>query len=412
MSRGRKAERAGLHIGCDFRTDDGFERGKQMYATGNPDRVWTSSPCDPFCTFHNINVKRYPAFARRNRRRRQEGMVMCERALWFCEQQILRRKRFAFEWSRRSQGWSAVPAMGEFLARYQDVLFWADCAGCRVDCRCPWSHELLSKEWSILTNSRELANALNLVCTHNFKHRVVEGSITRSTAYYPRPFVRRAIDAILLPEAWNNLLLELEAISTDLHLEGYTRADEEFCCTDVNFASLEGPSTIILVAMPIKDLDSPTAKVIRQVDAWLHHFHRNAGHPSRRAMEVIIRRRKVHSLIMDRVKAFSCPTCAELKTTEPVPPAAHNLPEAPWLVVGSDLCEWKHPDDDRDEKARIFVAVDECTRVPVAAIWKIQRLKETANITAEELLDIFLRSFEAIPREPGAEQSSRTAWLK
>ncbi len=134
-----------------------------MYATGNPDRVWTSSPCDPFCTFHNINVKRYPAFARRNRRRRQEGMVMCERALWFCEQQILRRKRFAFEWSRRSQGWSAVPAMGEFLARYQDVLFWADCAGCRVDCRCPWSHELLSKEWSILTNSRELADALNSV---------------------------------------------------------------------------------------------------------------------------------------------------------------------------------------------------------------------------------------------------------
>ncbi len=120
---------------------------------------------------------------------------------------------------------------------------------------------------SILTNGRELANALDLVCAHNFKHRVVEGSITRSTAYYPRPFVRRAIDAILLPEAWNNLLLELEAISTDLHLEGYTRADEEFCCTDVNFASLEEPSTIILVAMPTKDLDNPTAKVIRQVAA-------------------------------------------------------------------------------------------------------------------------------------------------
>ncbi len=135
-----------IRNGCDFRTDDGFERGKQMYATGNPDWVWTSSPRDPFCTFHNINVKRYPAFARRNRRRRQEGMVMCERALWFCEQQILRRKRFAFKLSRRSQGWSAVPAMGEFLARCQDVLFWADCAGCRVDCRCPWSHELLSKE--------------------------------------------------------------------------------------------------------------------------------------------------------------------------------------------------------------------------------------------------------------------------
>ena len=136
---------------------------------------------------------------------------MCERALWFCEQQILRRKRFAFEWSHQTQGWSAMPAMSEFLAHYQDVLFWAVCAGCCAECRSPWTHKLLCKEWSSLTNSRELANALNLVGAHDFKHRVVETSVTRTSANYPRPFIRKANDAILLPEACNNLLLELEA---------------------------------------------------------------------------------------------------------------------------------------------------------------------------------------------------------
>ena len=81
-------------------------------------------------------------------------------------------------------------------------------------------------------------------------------------------------------------------------------------------------------------------------------------------------------------------------------------------MVGSDLCEWKHPDDDRDEKARIFIAVDEYTRVPVAAIWKIQRLTETANMNDGSPTTGSRRSFEAIPREPGAEKSSRTAWLR
>ena len=121
---------------------------------------------------------------------------MCERALWFCEQQILRCQRFAFEWSCKTQGWSAVQAMGELLALYQDVLFWADDAGYRVDCRCPWTNELPFKDWFIFINSRELANALNLVCMHNFK----------------------LFDAILLPEAWNKVVFELEAISTDSRL--------------------------------------------------------------------------------------------------------------------------------------------------------------------------------------------------
>ncbi len=199
----------------------------------------------------------------------------------------------------------------------------------------------------------------------------------RQASQGPRPFVRKANVAILLPEAWNNLLLELEAISTDLHLHDYTRADDEFCCIDGNQASREEFFTIILVAMPTEDFDSPTAKVIRQVDAGVHHFHHNAGHPSRRARKRILRQRQVLSMIMDRVKVFSCPTGAELKTTEPVPPAAYNTSGISWellelsvLVVGSDLCEWNHPDDDRDERARVFIAVDEFICAPVSCYRK------------------------------------------
>ncbi len=28
----------------------------------------------------------------------------------------------------------------------------------------------------------------------------------------------------------------------------------------------------------------------------------------------------------------------------------HRVPEGPWLVGRSDLAEWAHPDDSRDEK--------------------------------------------------------------
>ena len=107
----------------------------------------------------------------------------------------------------------------------------------------------------------------------------------------------------------------------------------------------------VLVAMPRFEADQPlTSADKRKVDAWLHHFHRNSGHPGNSAMRKILQRRRVHPGILERLETYSCPTCAEMKLKEPLPPAAHKLPGGPWLVIGSDLCEWQHPDAARDEK--------------------------------------------------------------
>ena len=154
----------------------------------------------------------------------------------------------------------------------------------------------------------------------------------------------------------------------------------------------------ILVSLPVIAGETPSPQEAKKIDAWLHHFHRNSGHPTRRAMETILKRRRVHPAILERLALYRCPTCDELLLKEPTPPAAFGLPEAPWITVGSDMAEWKHPD--RKEKAKLFVAVDEFTRVPVVAVWATLPTSQSRNITSEELFDLFMERWVAYYRKP------------
>ena len=152
--------------------------------------------------------------------------MMCTRALHFCEQQLRAKRKFAFERSRTTGGWNEVPEMATFLATYQDELFWADVAGCRVGLRDPWTGELLGKAWSIVTNDQRLAKQLNLICLCDGPHKQVEGRNTRHTAYYPKLFLQRAVKVIIAPEEWAHILDELSKINFDYAEQGYTRHEE------------------------------------------------------------------------------------------------------------------------------------------------------------------------------------------
>ena len=132
------------------------------------------------------------------------------------------------------------------------------------------------------------------------------------------------------------------------------------------------------------------AKELRRLDADLPLFHRKVGHPTKRVMETILRRRRLYEVVFERLRLYRCPTYEELKTTEPVPPETHAVPECPWTIVGSNLAEWKHPDDARDERTRIFIAVDECPRICVAAVWCVHQAKTNRNITSKQLFALFL----------------------
>ncbi len=410
IARGGTAIRIGLPE-YDMLTDEGYAAAERSYAECAPETVWTSAPCDPWCSWHNINSKRFPGYARRQRRRKAEGDLMCYRALEFCRKQIARSKRFVFEWSRFTQGWSASQPMEQFLKEHFDILYWADVAGCCVDCRDPWTLDLLSKEWSLLTNCPQIVRKLNLRCNHDFKHNSVEGRNARSTAYYPQPLVVRAVDVILDPGSWACLLLELTQKSAELLEDGYTRELELEQDADANLVIYEEESAFAFVALPKIVGEKMTIKEQRLVDTWLHHFHKNSGHPTKKAMEILLRRRRVRPGILERLQDYRCPTCAELKTSEPRNPASHRVPEGPWLVVGSDLAEWAHPDESRDEKARLFFVVCEYTRVPIAAPWCIHRLKEHRNITSMELFEMFMERWVAYYRKPQLVRAdSEGAW--
>lgn len=72
-------------------------------------------------------------------------------------------------------------------------------------------------------------------------------------------------------------------------------------------------------------------------------------------MRALLEKKKVHRGILERLEHYQCPACAEMKVQEPRPPAATRRPDGPWMVIGSDMAEWTHPDLQRDE--RLFILV-------------------------------------------------------
>ncbi len=314
--------------------------------------------------------------------------MMCTHALQFLEQQLCAKRRSVFEWSRTPGGWSKVPEMATFLSTYQDELFWADVAGFGL--RDPWTGELRGKEWLTTTNDQRLAKQLNLFFLCDGPRKQTEGRNTRLTAYYPKLVVQRAVKVFIAPEEWAHILEELSKINFD-----YAEQDDACCEELVNYLEEAVP---FLVSLPVIAGETASPQEAEKFDAWLYHFHRNIGHPTRRAMETVLRRQRVHPAVRERLALDRCPFRDELLLKEPTPPAAFGLPEAPWTTAGSDMAERKHPD--REEKAKRFIAVDELTRVPVVVVWATLQTSQSRNATSEELLDLFLKRWVAYHGKP------------
>ena len=131
---------------------------------------------------------------------------MATRAIHFCRIQHLRRRKFTFEWSRKTHGWSSVPELEDFMREFKDDLFFVEVDGCRVGCKDPWTGETLSKGWSLLTNDENVWRKLNLKCNHTEKHARVQGRNTRTTAYYLRTMIKLAVDCFMMEENFGDLM--------------------------------------------------------------------------------------------------------------------------------------------------------------------------------------------------------------
>ena len=139
------------------------------------------------------------------------------------EEQLRLNGYFVYEWPRSDLGWNEIPEMYSFIERHREMLYFADCNGCRVGLKefipeSPPYGQFLGKCWRLMTNSPEIGHHMDLHCQCSQRHIPLVGMTkqTRASAYYTPDMVKRAVRAILKPMEPKCMMEELEELEVDL----------------------------------------------------------------------------------------------------------------------------------------------------------------------------------------------------
>jgi hypothetical protein len=103
------------------------------------------------------------------------------------------------EWPRHCHGFNKAAATQEFFDKHRDVLYVMEVSGCQVGCKDPWTGEILNKGWELIANVDAIGLHMYLQCSSRVADKVVQGRLTGTTAYYPKPMARRVARLLLKP---------------------------------------------------------------------------------------------------------------------------------------------------------------------------------------------------------------------
>ena len=362
--RQKSAQRLSIWNHYDLSTDNGVRSVLDRIDKEKPMHVWLSMECGPYSIMQNANQRNVQQKENLEAKRREVlkqyvgGAVIMN----YC---IQRGTHCTWEWSQSCQAWR-LPLVQQLASRY--ALRFAIVRGCQVNLKDSQGH-VISKGWKLMTTHELLSRRMNLPCTcgPDVTHVPCEGQLTKRTAFYTPWFAKRVCQTILQGNTRETLFGELEGKT----LEGDQFGKETFClCHETNLhgAQLQCGhcASGLAEALAAQEPEGPCQLEDETIKKKLYLLHAATGHSPLKYMVLALKRRGVHSRIIELAQKFTCAVCQEkarpqprnLSSLEPQPPK--------FEVVSGDVGHFVHPIS--GEHVQFLMLVDEGSRFRVARV--------------------------------------------
>ena len=376
---GGSSMRANLASGYDFDKQEAFTRLRDLIKLRRPRHIWVSLPCTLESRMQNLTKREpgSPALANFRRRLARSRIRVARLApiLDFIESLGI---DWYFEWPVGASGWGEIRELAP--RRSSGAYHEAVVRGCAVGLRGP-SGNLLAKAWRILTTNAEFAQHMNLPCSRDHDHAIVQGKITATTSYYPRAMCRRIAKLWLRKADWVKDVRELNLVGS---------------------MEVDVPSYLIGAVQIGKEKEEPTDQAdLDKMDKLLLKIHCNSGHTNNSNLQRLLMQKKAPKWIVERAGLLKCSDCHEQQTEPSKNVIALNPRAQLWQALGADPFEVEVPS--RGEVTKAVIWVDVASRLCVCSELFTRKLDDHRNVKWEELRSAFLRDW--------AQHHGRPQWL-
>ena len=232
------AQRFGLSEG-DLSQSLDRKRLFKIIVEQDPDNVWYSPVCKPWCLWSNLNGNKSIEAFHQLVHQRTSSLWQISLAVVLYRVQVSRRKQFHMEQPGGSLMWSQ-PCMGEILSNTLPCKFDLCEVGRPVD---PSTGLPIRKRLTVQTTSHAVHRRLNnRLCAQNHIHQRIEGqtkingeTISRSTftENYPVHFARQIAKTILYEKPWEPPVYCL-ATSAEEHPTRRRRLGQKMSAGEIN----------------------------------------------------------------------------------------------------------------------------------------------------------------------------------
>ena len=205
----KSAQRLSLWNHVDLSTNNGIRSILDRIDQEPPQHVWLSMECGPYSVMQNVN-QRTPEQQQALEEKRKTVLKQYVGGAIVYQYCIQKGIHCTWEWAQSCQAWR-LPLVQHIMKRYQ--VYFAITRGCQVDLKDP-KGQFISKGWKMMTTNKCLAKRMELpcVCPSHVVHVPCEGSLTRKTAFYTRPFAKRVCEALLQGSFPDQIQKEFEGV--------------------------------------------------------------------------------------------------------------------------------------------------------------------------------------------------------
>ena len=352
IQHGGIAYRVGMENHMDLTTEVGAERARQFADAVKPRWMWISTPCGPNSPLQNLNQKTAEQIKKLKQKRRKAKAII-RHAITLAEEQVHRGGHVGWEWPRRNLAWH-FPEVKRFLDQLarEGLRHQVHLDGCQVGVVSPDTHEPMLKPWRIETTCKHMGHALNRQCNHEHEHVECVG--------HDRPY-----HSALYPRKMCTIMSRV--IMDQSRIKDRDECERTFAATDVREHVVD-------------------EKQLRSMKEAVRRLHVRAGHPSNKALYMMLKARGVRQDILDIAKEMHCDECMEIKLPTPHKTVSFHTCNVLWECLQADIAQFVHG----DEVVHVLVMVDEASRF--AAGYELFRhdRKTSRNATTEEVI----RGFE------------------
>ena len=364
---GRHADVFGLRSGQAFDLELGWnllDRKQQSYVrsyilTEKPGLVILSPPCTKFSMLQNLSYPKWckdPAKFEKHLMELRQAKELLRFCAEICELRRQFGSTFVFEHPWSASSWDEKCLRQ--LINQQDV-YLARTDQCQFDLQTEQG-EFMRKRSGFLTNSIEIAEALNQSCQKDHQHCHVMGRAigsrwnrSRLAQKYPYPLVAAILNAYVQTVGLSTLR-PLYFIDSEAVLQNDLRMDHNWFLAGEELRPKA--STRELYAVHSEEgepEENPGENVYRErsfpgthplsLEALVRRAHEGLGHPGRDRFLRILANSKASKKVLEIAKNLQCSVCEKFKMPKPAragaPPKEIGLNE----VVGVDTIQLRAP---------------------------------------------------------------------